>query len=121
MKRFVTISLFCCGCLFLQFCTTSRTAASGTPAKAEMATVSYERDVAPIIQGRCAPCHFPDGGKVKHLDTYGAAADNIDYILHRVQLPHDADGFMPFKSKKEPLDADQIKLLADWKAGGMAR
>ena len=78
--------------------------------------VTYSADVAPIIQERCTPCHFPESGKKKFLDTYAAARDNIDSILYRVQLPKDHPKFMPFKSKKEPLSDSLINVLKLWKA-----
>lgn len=78
--------------------------------------VTYATDVAPIIQDRCTPCHFPETGKKKFLDTYVAARDNIDSILYRVQLPKDHPKFMPFKSKKEPLSDSLINVLKLWKA-----
>lgn len=78
--------------------------------------VTYAADVAPIIQDRCTPCHFPETGKKKFLDTYVAARDNIDSILYRVQLPKDHPKFMPFKSKKEPLSDSLINVLKLWKA-----
>lgn len=76
---------------------------------------SYTADVAPIIQDRCSPCHFPETGKKKFLDTYQAARDNIDSMLYRVQLPVDHPKFMPFKSKKEPLSDSLINVLKLWK------
>ena len=102
----------------LQFCTASRSAASG---KTDGTMVSYANDVAPILQAHCTPCHFPDGGKMKFLDTPAAVEANIDTILARVQLTPGTDGFMPFKSKKEPLTEVQIQVLKKWKATGMSR
>jgi len=78
-------------------------------------TVSYVTDVAPILQERCTPCHYP-GGKKKFLDTYAAVSENIDDIIYRVELPVDADGFMPFKSKKAPLSDSLIHVLKVWKS-----
>jgi hypothetical protein len=115
MKNALIAFLLLTGCLMLQFCTTSKSAASS---KTSDTAVSYQHDVAPILKERCTPCHFPDGGKKKFLDTYAAARDNIDDMLHRVSLPTEADGFMPFKSKKEPLNDSQIQVLVAWKASG---
>jgi hypothetical protein len=79
----------------------------------------YTTDVAPIIQDRCTPCHFPESGKKKFLDTYNAVSTNIDDIIYRVDLPPDHPKFMPFKSKKEPLSDSLVNVLKLWKEGGM--
>ncbi len=100
----------------LPFCSTSKKAVGGKGI--EEPRVSYVTDVSPILQDRCAPCHFP-GGKRRFLDTYTAVSDNIDEILYRVQLPVDSVGFMPFKSKKAPLSDSLIQVLKLWKAQSM--
>lgn len=56
-----------------------------------------------MMLASCSPCHFPESGKVKPLDTYEATAKNIDDILSRVQLPIDHEGYMPFKKAKSLL------------------
>jgi hypothetical protein len=95
--------------MVLSFCTTTKNAAG------KIQTVSYEADVAPILQERCTPCHFPDGGKRRFLDTHQAVKENIDSILYRVQLQPDQKGFMPFKSKKPPLSDSLINVLKTWR------
>ena len=101
----------------LSFCTTTKKAGSGSNAEASM--ITYKEDVAPLLGQSCSPCHFPDGGKVKFLDTHNAVRENIDDIILRVQLPVGSEGFMPFKSKRDPLTAEQIQLLKDWRSSGM--
>jgi hypothetical protein len=101
----------------LPFCTTSKKAAGAK--EMEKPKVSYAADVSPILQERCTPCHFPDGGKRRFLDTYTAVSDNIDEILYRVQLPVDSVGFMPFKSKKTPLSDSLIQVIKLWKTQNM--
>lgn len=83
--------------------------------------VSYERDLKPIIQRSCAPCHFPEKGKKEHLDTYEKVADHIGDILFMVQLPADNPKFMPYESKKQPLTAEEIELFKTWKKEGMGK
>lgn len=100
----------------LSFCTTSKKATSG--AADEKGVYSYANDIAPLIDAYCTPCHFPDGGKLKFLDTRKAVTDNIDNIIYKVQLPVGSDGFMPAGSER-PLSASQIQLLKDWKDSGM--
>ena|SRR5687768_17632112 len=112
MKQIV-IFAFLFSLFLLPYCTTTKNAAGKNMKEP---AVTYTADVAPIIQDRCTPCHFPETGKKKFLDTYAAARDNIDSILVRVQLPKDHPKFMPFKSKKEPLSDSLINVLKLWKA-----
>ena len=95
-----------------QFCTSTKKAVSA-------AAITYQKDILPIMQARCTPCHFPEQGKKKFLDTYGATRDNIDEILTRVQLPVTDEKFMPFKSKKAPLSDSLIMVIKQWKMQGM--
>jgi hypothetical protein len=81
--------------------------------------LSWQKDISPVMQIHCSPCHFPETGKKKFLDTYTATRDNIDSILYRVQLPPDNPKFMPFKSKKEPLSDSLIQIFKLWKVQGM--
>jgi hypothetical protein len=114
MRKLFIITLFF-SFLILPFCTISKKAASTSTG------ISYERDIAPIISDRCTPCHFPDRGKKKFLDTYGAVRNNIDDIIARVQMDPSEEEFMPFKSKKEPLSDSLIQVLVSWKDSGMGR
>ena len=114
MKRLPLLLIFLT-LLILPFCTTSKK----TLSKKKRPPVSYATDVSPIIQSHCTPCHFPDGGKKKFLDTYAAVSTNIDAMLFRVQLPRDSIRFMPWKSKKEPLSDSLIQVLKLWKEQGM--
>ena len=120
MKNTLIISCLVAGAIFLQFCSSGRTVAA-SKADAKEVPVSYEADVAPIMVDRCTPCHFPDGGKKKFLDTYAAVSNNIDDIIFRVELPQDSARFMPFKNKKEPLSDSMIAVLKTWRQTGMAK
>lgn len=98
----------------LQYCcSTKNIAAAKEPA------VSYQTDIAPIMQSRCSPCHFPDKGKVKPLDTYTAVKTNFTNIIKRVQLAKEDARFMPFKSKKEPLSDSLIAVFKKWQQQNM--
>ena len=120
MKQVLVIILALSGSILLMFCSTAKSA-SADKGKGKAMAVSYEQDVAPIMHNRCTPCHFPDGGKVKFLDTYAAVSQNIDHILYRVQLPQDSARFMPFKHKKPALSDSMVQVLIAWKDGGMAK
>ena len=44
-------------------------------------TTSYNEDIAPIMKRSCTPCHFPEEGRKKMLDTYEAASKNVHDII----------------------------------------
>ena len=100
----------------LPFCSTSKKAMSDK----KMPALSWATDISPVMKIHCSPCHFPETGKKKFLDTYVATRDNIDSILYRVQLSPDNPKFMPWKSKKEPLSDSLIQVFKLWKEQGMA-
>ncbi len=102
------------GLIIYQSCTSSKKTAAPS-----LSAVSYEKDIKPIMIASCTPCHFPDEGKKKYLDTYNSVATNIDDIITKVKLPQDEKGFMPFQLKKPALTVEQIALLETWKQSGM--
>ncbi|MCF7825425.1 MAG: hypothetical protein K9M55_03735 [Candidatus Marinimicrobia bacterium] len=83
--------------------------------------VSYADHIQPLMEISCTPCHWPEKGKKKLLNTYATTVENIDEIIYRVKLPSDSTEFMPYKSKRLPLSATQIQLLVNWRDQGMAR
>ncbi len=97
-----------------------KTSAGASPDKNEN-TVSYARDISPLMQKSCAPCHFPPDGKKEPLNTYESAKRHIDEVLERVQLSQSDQKFMPFKNKKAPLTAAEIQLLKDWQQQQMPK
>jgi len=84
-------------------------------------TYIYSKDIAPILQTSCTPCHFPPEGKKEALNSYETVKDNIVEIIRMVQLPKDNHDFMPFKSKKPPLTESQIAMLITWQNEGMPK
>ena len=103
----------------LQFCTASKSAQSATREAAPDA-ITYTGHIRPIMVEKCTPCHFPKEGKKKMLDTYEATRNNIVEILGRIELSPEDEAFMPFKSKKPPLTAEEIELFETWMSSGMA-
>ncbi len=104
------------------YCTSSKkvsTTASSEPALTPAFT--YEKDIAPFMIASCSPCHFPETGKVKQLDTYEATSKNINVILTRVQLPVDHEGYMPLMSKKPALTEREIAILKRWQLDKMPK
>lgn len=103
----------------LQFCTSGRIAKGIKEDKKAEPGISYSKHILPIMTEKCTPCHFPDRGRKKMLNTYEATRDNIEDILYRVQLPVNHEDYMPFKSKREPLTVAEINLIKDWVAQEM--
>ena len=104
------------------FCTSSKkTTSPSTSEPVANPAFTYEKNVAPIMMASCSPCHFPETGKKKLLDTYEATAKNIVDILERVQLPIDHEGYMPFKSKKPALTDREIAILKKWQEDKMPK
>lgn len=97
----------------LQFCKSAKSTAAKEP------QITYTEHIAPIMEKACTPCHFPDKGKKKMLDTYEATKTTINDILNRVQLEESDKKFMPFKSKKDPLTTAEINLMKKWLAQGL--
>lgn len=114
------VSIFAILILF-QFCKPSQLSTNSPTATTASVTVFYEKDIKPIMVASCTPCHFPEQGKKKMLDTYASTKENIEEIIKRLELPTTDEGFMPFRSKRPPLTADQVKLFQDWVKQGMAK
>lgn len=86
-----------------------------------VASVTYTAQIEPIMKRSCTPCHYPDQGRMEMLNTYEKVKSHAKEILERVELAPDASGFMPFKSKKQPLNGDEIALLKTWISNGMPK
>ncbi len=112
MKKTVTIASLLLSALVFQFCGSSKKATGA-------ATTSFNRDVMPMMQASCTPCHFPPDGHKEPLNTLEAVKANIDHVIERVKLPKEDRRFMPMMSKKTPLTPEQIALLEKWKEEGM--
>jgi uncharacterized membrane protein len=103
--------------IVLQNCHTSKKASTSTAS----ATTSFERDILPVINNHCTPCHASPNGKVVHLDKYEGASHEINHMIKLVKLPADDPNFMPFKHKKPALTAEQIAMLEKWRDEGMPK
>ncbi|MGC4100655.1 hypothetical protein [Ferruginibacter sp.] len=113
MKKAIIIITGICSIIILQNCSNSKKAGK-TPV-----VVSFEKDVMPIMQARCTPCHFPPEGRKKPLNNYETVKAGIADVIARVKLPQEANGFMPFKNKKPPLSDSLINVLVQWQQQGM--
>ena len=82
--------------------------------------LTYSKDIKPIIENSCTPCHIPPQGRKEPLENYDHVKANIGVILERVQLPKDNRKFMPPVNKKPALTTDQVALLVKWQQQNMA-
>src|SRR6476659_3914463 len=109
MKK-LTVFAFLATALVFQFCSGSK--------KAHKAPVmTFNANVLPTIEASCSPCHIAGKGNKKTLNNYIAARDNIDDMIHRIQLNPEDKGFMPFKHPKLP--DSTIQVFVKWKETGM--
>ena len=92
--------------------------AEAAPMEAASSGVTYSGDIQPLMMESCSPCHFPAKGKKEMLHTFAATVKHMDDIIYRIQLPTDSTEFMPYKSKRDPLTAEQIQLFLDWRDAG---
>jgi hypothetical protein len=95
-------------------------------------TISFQRDVAPVLQRRCVNCHNEENPKGGYrLDTFAAlqtAGDSGEKPLlagkageseiHRLLVTKDADERMP--QKADALPEEEIKLIERWMNEGAA-
>lgn len=122
MKNKLSLFVALLSLITFSFCSSSKkTTAPISNEPATKPSFTYEKDIAPIMMASCSPCHFPESGKKKPLDTYETTAKNIDDILVRVQLPIDHDQYMPFKSKKPALTTREIEILKKWQMDKMPK
>lgn len=125
LKNGMLVLLTFCFSLSLHYCATPKEQVTAQEYKMPVAQVdtkvSYADHIQPLMENSCTPCHFPEKGKKKLLDSYAAVTENIDEIIYRVSLPTDSTEFMPYKSKKLPLSANEIQILIKWRDQGMAR
>jgi hypothetical protein len=112
MKKTFTITLLSLSAVIFQFCGSSKKVTAA-------ATTSFSKNVMPIMQASCTPCHFPPDGHKEPLNTLESVKANIDHVIERVKLPKEDRRFMPMMSKKPLLTEEQIGLLEKWKAEGM--
>ncbi len=94
--------------------------------------VSFRREIAPLLQRRCANCHNEENPKGGYrVDTFGhtrTAGDSgsaplapgkpADSLLHRLLITSDKDERMP--QKADALPADELALVERWITQGAA-
>jgi hypothetical protein len=94
---------------------------------------TYEAHIAPIFAQRCAPCHFPDGGKKPKGDfdlsslalaLNGGKNDpsikpgSVEESPLVAMIEWKTEPFMPPKEKFKQLPQEEIDLIKAWIAAG---
>jgi mono/diheme cytochrome c family protein len=92
---------------------------------ASLARISYAREVAPIIQAKCATCHQPGGVAPMALNTYDQIKGFSPMIrevirTHRMP-PYLADETVGQFQDDERLTPQQMKTLVHWIDAGAPR
>jgi len=113
---FVFVSSCVRGCILV--------ASTCLPATSFAESVTYAKDIAPLIADRCAMCHHPGGSAPFSLLTYAdvkrRAALVAAVVERRYMPPWKADPANgPFVGQ-HPLAADEIRLIRQWVDEGAA-
>jgi hypothetical protein len=87
--------------------------------------VSWEREIAPIIEARCTSCHSPGGKGPMPLTTYEevrpwARAIKEEVLTRRMPKWHVVRGYGDF-TNDPTLSPFEIGLIAAWADGGAPR
>ena len=84
--------------------------------------VTFSKDVAPIVFGKCAQCHQPEGSAPFSLLTYRDARSHATQIAlvakNRVMPPWKADPEGHAFVALDPLSVSEIAILERWVADG---
>ncbi len=100
----------------LMNCSSTKKGAEYTTVKKKL---SYNKDIKPIIETSCTPCHIPPQGKKEPLENYIHVKENIGSIIERVKLPQENRKFMPPRNKKPALTDAQVAVLVKWEQQNM--
>lgn len=80
--------------------------------------VTYHKDILPIVQARCAPCHHPGGGAPFSLLTYTDLTKRASFIKEVVQTrympPWRADNSYAHFANDRSLSKKEINTLVQW-------
>jgi hypothetical protein len=93
------------------------------PLATQSASVTFNRDIAPIIHRECSACHRPGEAAPFPLLTYNEVAKKAKTIAKvtaaRVMPPWKAEPASYAYRDERHLTDDQIRLLQDWVIQGM--
>jgi mono/diheme cytochrome c family protein len=88
-------------------------------------TITWDREIAPLLSARCAACHTDGGPTPMSLTTYESArpwarAIRYEVVTRRMPKWHAARGFGDFANDPS-LSPYEIALVAAWVDGGAPR
>lgn len=103
-------------------CLLARAGAAHDPPRA---TVTWNRDIAPLVHARCVRCHSPDGPGPMSLVTYKEArpwarAMREEVLARRMPKWHAAHGYGQFANDRS-LSPFEIALVVAWVDGGAVK
>jgi peroxiredoxin len=87
--------------------------------------LTFNRDIAPLIQSKCQDCHRPDGDAPFPLLTYddvSGRGEMIKEVVAQRRMPpwHASSGFGSFANHRGLAD-DEVRRIVAWVNGGMAQ
>jgi hypothetical protein len=87
-------------------------------------SVSFERDIKPILENHCISCHGPVKEEGTRLDIRDDALDYIEVgdpensVFYECLITEDEEELMPPPDEENPLTERQISLVKTWIAEG---
>ena len=88
----------------------------GTAAFAQ--EVTFNKDIYPLVQAKCAPCHHPEGGAPFSLMNYTDVAKRVSFIKEvvtsRYMPPWRADNKYVHFANDRSLSQKEIDLFVKW-------
>jgi hypothetical protein len=98
---------------------------SGAPPATETSSLTYYKDVKPLVEDKCLQCHYDGGIAPFALDSYEAVAAHKAEInvavANRVMPPWLAGKGCADYAYDRSLSDDQIKMVTGWLAAGMKK
>jgi len=87
--------------------------------------VNYHEHIEPIITTHCTRCHQPNNVAPFSLLTYDDVSPRAKFIGHvtktKYMPPFKADATFQHYKNENTLTPDEIQLIQDWVAGGLAK
>lgn len=80
--------------------------------------ITFEKDIKPIVQTRCTPCHLAGGANPNKWEEYAQAKAKVATILDRIQRTPGSAGFMP-RNATAQIPAEEIAKIKQWQADGL--
>lgn len=115
MKKSIFIVTIIFATFALQNCNTAKKTAVTPVANP---TYTYSRDILPIVNMHCTPCHTGTTTKEVRLDQYDVAVKEVNDMIRLTSLSPTNPKFMPHKNKKPALSTEQIDMLKKWRDEG---